>query len=156
MTEDLKKLNLTSNAALIVITVEKVEDGVVSGNLYNAYLPMPIPFTSLESMLIKMNGVYDRLGYPQAGFEMRSFYKAESVKNQEPLQQYWDIGTYAEGKGTKAVFYVQVRYRQQATWQGTVVWREGRREENFRSALELLFLIHSALEADVAQLELVN
>ena len=43
-------------------------------------------------------------------------------------------------------FLVQIRNTQNATWQGTVAWTDGRKQETFRSALELLLLMNSALE----------
>ena len=36
--------------------------------------------------------------------------------------------------------------RQNATWQGSVTWVEKKEKQQFRSALELLKLIESALE----------
>ena len=50
-----------------------------------------------------------------------------------------------EGRGRKGTFIVQVQYRQNATWQGQVVWAEENRKEYFRSALELMKLIDSAM-----------
>jgi hypothetical protein len=41
---------------------------------------------------------------------------------------------------------VRVLFRQNASWQGSVTWMEGRQEESFRSALELLLLMKSALD----------
>ena len=49
-----------------------------------------------------------------------------------------------------ATFLVQIRNTQNATWQGTVAWTNGRKQETFRSALELMKLIDSALSADQA------
>lgn len=49
------------------------------------------------------------------------------------------------GKGT---FIVHVRYRQNATWQGDVIWAEKNERQGFRSALELLKLIDSALDGE--------
>lgn len=43
-------------------------------------------------------------------------------------------------------FVVQILDSQNATWQGTVTWTEGRQSKPFRSALELLKLIDSSLE----------
>ncbi len=43
-------------------------------------------------------------------------------------------------------FLVTVRSRENATWQGTVKWIESGKQENFRSALELLKLMDSVLE----------
>lgn len=45
-----------------------------------------------------------------------------------------------------ATFYVRILFRQNASWQGTVLWSEGSQEERFRSALELALLLDSALE----------
>ena len=47
--------------------------------------------------------------------------------------------------GHKASFIVRVTSRQNATWQGTVTWTDGQRTQPFRSALELIRLIDSAL-----------
>ena len=46
----------------------------------------------------------------------------------------------------KGTFVVHVRYRQNATWQGSVTWVDEQREQYFRSTLELLKLIDGALE----------
>lgn len=48
--------------------------------------------------------------------------------------------------GEQATFIVHVQYRQNATWQGQVVWAEKKISKNFRSALELLKLIDNALD----------
>ncbi|MCI8515328.1 MAG: hypothetical protein HFG75_00350 [Hungatella sp.] len=52
--------------------------------------------------------------------------------------------------GKKATFVVNVQYRQNATWQGKVLWAEAGRSCNFRSALELLKLIDGALDEEEA------
>ena len=52
-----------------------------------------------------------------------------------------------EPKGEKATFVVHVMYRQNATWQGSVTWAEKKQTANFRSALELIKLMDSAVEA---------
>ena len=47
----------------------------------------------------------------------------------------------------RETFVVKILNTQNDTWQGTVTWTDGRRSENFRSALELMNLIGSALDA---------
>ena len=42
-------------------------------------------------------------------------------------------------------FIVTVRSHENATWQGTVQWVEGGEQQNFRSVLELLKLMDSAM-----------
>ena len=50
--------------------------------------------------------------------------------------------------GEIGTFLVRVKYRQNATWQGEIVWVEGNQRQYFRSALELLKLIDSALKKE--------
>ena len=68
------------------------------------------------------------------------------------------FGASAAGKGSAAVgtgprtgkiatFTVRVIFRQNASWQGSVAWLEGGGEQRFRSVLELLLLMDSALES---------
>lgn len=57
-----------------------------------------------------------------------------------------DNKVMAGAAGEKATFVVQIQYRQNATWQGRVVWAEKNEAKQFRSALELIKLIDSALE----------
>ncbi|MFG6331261.1 MAG: hypothetical protein K1W28_05450 [Lachnospiraceae bacterium] len=51
-------------------------------------------------------------------------------------------------RGTDATFLVRVMYRQDSDWQGEVTWVDGRKKECFRSALELIKLLDSALGED--------
>lgn len=48
-------------------------------------------------------------------------------------------------KETVQNFVVSVKSQENHTWQGTVSWVEGKKQVNFRSALELLKLMDSAL-----------
>lgn len=45
----------------------------------------------------------------------------------------------------KAVFVVRIHFRRNSTWQGTITWTDSKRTQNFRSALELIRLMDSAL-----------
>ena len=44
-------------------------------------------------------------------------------------------------------FVVDIRYQENSTWQGEVLWVDQNRQCSFRSALELLKLIDGALES---------
>lgn len=45
-------------------------------------------------------------------------------------------------------FVVQIKDTQSGTWQGTVLWVEEEKKEVFRSALELIKLMDSAVESE--------
>lgn len=47
--------------------------------------------------------------------------------------------------GKKGTFVVHVQYLENATWQGEIVWAEKNESLKFRSALELLKIMDSAL-----------
>lgn len=48
-------------------------------------------------------------------------------------------------------FVIRILNTQNATWQGTVTWTDGKRTEAFRSALELIRLIDSAVTEEKAR-----
>lgn len=50
-------------------------------------------------------------------------------------------------KGTVATFEVKVLFRQHSSWQGVVIWRERGSEQPFRSVLELVLMMDSALRS---------
>ena len=54
----------------------------------------------------------------------------------------------------RATFVVQIQFRENATWQGTVQWVERKQSLSFRSALELIRIMDSANETgDAADTE---
>ena len=55
---------------------------------------------------------------------------------------------FKEKRGEKATFVVQVQFRQNATWQGTVTWAEKNETRHFRSTLELIRLMDESLSMD--------
>ena len=48
-------------------------------------------------------------------------------------------------RGSQATFEMQIIFRQHTRWQGIITWLEERMEQSFRSVLELILLMDSAL-----------
>lgn len=48
-------------------------------------------------------------------------------------------------RGKLATFVVHVQYCRNSTWQGTIVWADEKQTSHFRSALEMLKLMDSAV-----------
>jgi hypothetical protein len=46
-----------------------------------------------------------------------------------------------------ATFVIEILFRQNATWQGRITWIDGREAVYFRSMMEMLGLMESALAA---------
>ena len=50
-------------------------------------------------------------------------------------------------------FLVQIRYRQNSSWQGNVQWIETGKTQNFKSCMELIRLIDTALLSETEEKE---
>ncbi|WP_243764198.1 hypothetical protein [Bittarella massiliensis (ex Durand et al. 2017)] len=129
----------------IRICVDAVNAESFHGRLYHRYKPDPIPFEGAEQMLLAAESLFDNWNYPQPGLFARSFFprpaqRGNKIMDRQPLEDLTDH------TGGRATFTVQVVYRQNATWQGTVTWLEKGKQSYFRSALELIKLMDSALE----------
>lgn len=120
-----------------LLCIDEYAEDRFCGRLYNPFLDGAEQFDSLMQMLLKTEALLDQMHFPQSFAAKREFSPSvrAPVTGQGPGDQ----------TGALATFAVRVLFRQNASWQGSVTWLEGDREESFRSALELLLLIHSAL-----------
>lgn len=124
------------------ICIDRLGADGVHGRAYWQGGGAPITFTEVASAVIELDS---RMKYPQASTQSRSFGKRrEPAAEQGGIEM--DNKPLAEAVGEKATFVVQVQYRQNATWQGRVVWAEKNEAKQFRSALELIKMIDSALD----------
>ena len=122
-----------------IVCVDEYQNSVLSGRLYHPYLPEGDSFHSLMEFFRKMEDLLDGMQFPQSFTAVRSF-------SDPPMRAGRPPGADVR-EGRCATFAVRVLFRQNASWQGSVSWLEGSREESFRSALELAFLMDSALMA---------
>ena len=93
-------------------------------------------FSSLSQFLMKMEDSLERVQMPQSYTALRRF--------SEPQ---WD-GSVLDSplpRGVEATFELKILFRQHSSWQGVLVWREKKAEHSFRSVLELILLLDSAL-----------
>ena len=123
-----------------LVCIDSYVDGVLDGRLYHPQLHSGEQFHSAIQFLQKMERLLDATKFPQAFSTPRAFGASAAGK-----------GSAAVGTGPRtgkiATFTVRVIFRQNASWQGSVAWLEGGSEQRFRSVLELLLLMDSALES---------
>lgn len=55
------------------------------------------------------------------------------------------------GSDENQSFIVEIKNKEHHTWQGAVTWVEGKKKENFRSALELLKLMDSTFKSSMEE-----
>lgn len=119
-----------------LVCIDAYHNGVPQGRIYSPCLGAE-SFSSLSQFLIKMEALLDTVQVPQSYTAMRTF-SPVSIPPDSRVPR--DIRN-----GTKATFEVQVIFRQHTSWQGIIVWLEQCREQSFRSVLELVMLMDSAL-----------
>ena len=122
-----------------IVCIDNYENGILSGRMYNAYIPDGDSFHSTIEFLKKMESMLDEMKFPQSFRANRVFCQLPEPKVAAPPMGSPPSGAY----GT---FHLKVLFRQNASWQGTVLWLGANREESFRSVLEFALLLNSALD----------
>lgn len=123
----------------VLVCVDSYCNGVLSGHFYNFYQEAE-EFESLSQLLIRVETMLDEQRTPQSYTTPRTFASIMDQLGDTELPA-------ASRKGERATFELKILFRQHASWQGTVVWKERRQEQSFRSVLELIHLLDSALRA---------
>jgi hypothetical protein len=122
-----------------IVCVDSYADSIPAGRVYNPALRGGTEFRGVIQFLHQMSDLLDGMRFPQPFMATRSFAPAEEVPE--------GVRTEEESRrGAAATFAVRILFRQNASWQGSVTWMETGREESFRSVLELLLLMDSALK----------
>lgn len=121
-----------------VICVDSYEGGIISGRFYNPCLGNGEGFHSMLELVFRIENMLDGMDFPQSYNVTRTFSK-NAVQEANPVDENIQ-------RGKLGTFTVRILFRQNASWQGSIVWQEGRAEQSFRSVLELLTLMNSALQ----------
>ena len=122
----------------ILVCVDTYENSVPTGRFCNC-LQETESFSSLSQLLIRIEAVLDDQRTPQSYTTHRTFAAVMDELGEELPA--------VSGKGSCATFELKILFRQHGSWQGTVTWKERRQEHSFRSVLELVHLLDSALRA---------
>ena len=126
-----------------IVCIDSYHKGILSGRFFNPYLDSGQSFQSLTQFLQMMEQTLDKMALPSAFTAIRTFAPPPTHSHDPPDVQ--------EQTGQLSTFAVRVLFRQNASWQGLLTWMEGKQEQSFRSVLELILLIDSALSQPQAQ-----
>jgi len=127
----------------ILICVDSYDELLIKGYMYHGSFGDGKGFSNLMQLLLMIEDILDDTGFPKATTEKRRFntFKAE----EKGTGTGGGLHEFEAKKGRLATFRLKILFRHNASWQGSVAWIEGGNEEPFRSALELLMLMDSAL-----------
>lgn len=133
-----------------LIYIDVLDEGEISGAFRNLHSPADVPFYNIAELFLRLDHRLDELNSPQA-FMARRTWRVKKKTHPKgyyagPIQRPDRISDeeIAHRCGKEATLLLQVYTRQNASWQGTVQWLEGRKTLCFRSALELLWLLYEA------------
>ena len=121
----------------ILVCIDSYEKGNPRGRLSNRYTG-DCSFDSLSQMLIRIEEILEELQMPQSYTRKRTFNGLlDPPESRLPPPRV--------RRGKKATFELKVIFRQNTSWQGVIVWLERQWEQSFRSVLEMILLMDSAL-----------
>ena len=119
-----------------IICLDSYHNGVPVGRIYGPAMES-VQFQSLTQFLIKMESLLDENKMPQAFTSPRTFAATDPLSANATAPEFQ--------RGQMATFTLQVLFRQHTSWQGIITWEDEHMEQRFRSVLELILLMDSAL-----------
>lgn len=125
-------------ARTYIVCVDSYDEKVLRGRIHNVLHDASITFTSTVDMLLKLEALLDEAKLLQSYATKRVFTPNKPIGALAP-------GMASVDEGKLATFSLKLLFRQNVSWQGSVLWCEGNSEEAFRSVLELLLLMDNAL-----------
>ena len=139
------RFNLTA-PNLLCICVDDRQHGESSGRVYGCYSREGVHFTQEYQLVKIIENVMDSIDYPQSSVKIRSFQETESKRPVSKPEKVLEGTEVAAQRGRLGTFLIHVKYRQNATWQGDLLWMEKQKKSSFRSELELFKQMDQALE----------
>lgn len=112
----------------------------IQGILYHPATKVGWKYEGISELIGIYEELFNEMQFPQATHRIRGLGRENEVKRMRENEVKEEML-----KDAKPTFVVKIRYRQNATWQGTVQWVEGNKTKNFRSALELIRLLDEAV-----------
>ena len=111
---------------MVMVCVDGVENGDIYGRYFHRYKKEETFFPDSATLVIEMERFYDAIGYPQAATKTRKFMerKGGRIPAKEHMAVISDGQALIQLRGNLATFLVGVTSRQNASWQGDVVWME--------------------------------
>lgn len=133
---------------MVMVCVDGVENGDIYGRYFHRYKKEETFFPDSATLVIEMERFYDAIGYPQAATKTRKFMEREreKVPAKEHMTVIYDSQTLMQFRGKLATFLVGVTSRQNASWQGDVVWMDQKIRKHFCSDMELVVFVDDAVK----------
>lgn len=130
-------------ARRMYLCVDAYHSGEWEGRFYSAFEPDAFHFRSVLALLRHVDDLLDRTMLTQRHEERRSFLQMPAQQATVTAREDWRKFRCLPGK--QATFSLSIQFRQNATWQGEVVWVEQKQSSFFRSGMELFRMMDDVL-----------
>lgn len=123
---------------MTIVCIDGFDYGILRGRICRGEQDAEA-FESLMGFLMRMEQILNETGQPQAYTMTRAF-------TPEARHHPCRAAEAATQRGLLATFELRILFRQHASWQGELVWLERDEKQSFRSVLEVITLLDSALK----------
>lgn len=121
-----------------LVYMDSYENSIPVGRCYSPYHIKTEAFESLSQLLLIIDNLLNLENIPQSYQQIRTF-------GDNSVSQSEQISLPHLRPGKLATFTIRIHFRCNSSWQGTLAWMNKKQVQNFRSVLELIFLLDSAL-----------
>ncbi len=123
---------------IVCVCVDRNINGEIGGRMYHKYDSGSIMFQNVGQLMKQMDQLYEKINFPQSSVRERSFEEYQPGGRHTKIHSVLDGKDLDDKKGELMTLLIYVRYRQKATWQGWLYYREKDKMIVFDSELELI------------------
>lgn len=134
---------------LLNICIDRRQQGELQGRIYHCYQREAVPFHTVVEMIRQSEKLFDDIAFPQASTRTRSLIEKEETTSNRILtrpERVIDPVEVMEQTGELGTFITNVKFRQNAEWQGELLWVEKDEKIFFLNTLEMIKQIDKALQ----------
>ena len=148
MQKDIKRAAGSPETLLVAVSPGT---GPLRGQIISGYAKKKIDFSGEWELLFGIDQWYDSIRFPEPTLKLRSFWSRCHKKKVRKAAAAVDMSCMDKVEEEKSTFLVHIRFRRNATWQGSITWLETGRVQEFRSAFEMLKLMEEACHPGIQE-----
>lgn len=129
------------DARTFLLYIDSYENNVPVGRYYHPGREEGGSFYGLTQLLLKLEQNMDEEDMPQSFQKVRTFVPVTGYLQEEQ-------NAISSRMGKQATFAVNILFRRNASWQGSLMWLNEKKTQQFRSVLEFISLLNSSLQKE--------
>ena len=128
-----------------LIKVYSYNNKCMQGLISNPFFEKEMVFENVMQLITMIERISDSLFFPQKAMQLRQFSDTEPATIEDDTAFDFAATVDFSNQYPIATFELEIIFRQNASWQGNIIYAEQNLTSSFRSVLELLKLMDSVL-----------